>query len=419
MLDTINDYIEAKLTHSIHTSERRSFRGCRRRWNWIFREYYYPKITAKPLEFGVAFHKAMEAYYDPANWHDHEAATALAIMVFKRTCEEQYDTYLDLNDISIVDPEVREDYEERIQLGIGMLKHYLRKVAPMHDRNFTPVKVEIKFEVPITNPDTEEQLWCKCDICWKRYTSWVMMHYPEYDNPYWRDQALPRSKWKGLPITYGGRLDMLAQDEFGMYWVYDWKTARALTSAGDDDFMLLDDQITSYCWAMWVLGLPVVGFVYAEIKKTYPQEPEPLKKAFRGRLFSTNKQNSYDYDLYKRTVAELDPEAYQAGLYDDFLEYLAGEENAFARRHQIHRSPEELKNAGRMIYLEALDMTDSNLRIYTNAGRFSCGGCAFQQPCLGQNRNEDYQYTLNTMFDKRRYHYYEDKEPSTESKGAE
>jgi hypothetical protein len=57
-----------ELCHEIHTSERKSFRACRRRWDWLFRGHYYPVETAKPLEFGIAYHKAMEVWYNPDTW---------------------------------------------------------------------------------------------------------------------------------------------------------------------------------------------------------------------------------------------------------------------------------------------------------------------------------------------------------------
>jgi hypothetical protein len=208
-------------------------------------------------------------------------------------------------------------------------------------------------------------------------------------------------------------------DSLGRYWVFDWKTARALTSAGDDDYLLLDDQITSYCWALWTLGIDIAGFIYAEIKKSFPVEPEPMKNRYKGRLFSTNKQNSYDPVMYRTTVMENDQLAYEGGAYDDFLAYLESPENRFGQRHEIHRTEAELASAGETIYLEAADITDPGLRIYPSPGRFHCGFCAFQSPCLSKNSKMDYKYELNSAFDKRRYHYWEDTKPSTESKAGE
>lgn len=423
MLDTVNDYIEANLTHSVHTSERKSFRGCRRRWSWIFRDFYYPTITAKPLEFGVAFHKAMEELYNPELWaNNRHVAYQLARVAFKGKTHEQKEAYLDAN--GTMDPEVEQDYKERVSLGLGMLDYYYKTVMPKYDIGFKPIAVEKKFEVPIVNPDTGEQLWCKCKVCWHRYAAWTR-ELPLQDNgkPHpWtvKDEASARAIWMGLPVTYGGRIDALMEDENGDYWIFDWKTAARLSTGEEnntqDDYLLLEDQITSYVWALsLVLQIRVKGFVYVEIKKAVPGEPEPLTRRYKGRLYSTNKQMDYDWELYQQTVAENDSYAYENGEYDEFIEHL--KQLKFHLRHQVHRSREELLEASKNIWLEACDMTDPNLRIYPSAGRFSCGSCAFSEPCLGTNRGEDVEYYLESMYDKRKRHYWEDAEQSTDKTG--
>lgn len=218
---------------------------------------------------------------------------------------------------------------------------------------------------------------------------------------------------------------MLAVDEYDRYWIFDWKTAARLSTGepgADDDYMLLDDQITSYCWAIWLIGkllsveIPVAGFVYAQIKKAVPVEPEPNKRPRLGRMFSVNKSQETTYELYLKTVAENDPGAYEAGLYDDFLEYLREFGGVYHKRHQITRTDTELENAGRNIYYEALDILDPNKRIYPSPGRFACQDCAFRGPCLSMNRGEDYLYALESMFEKRPYKYWEVQELSTDKK---
>jgi len=444
MLSTVNDYIEAGLTHSIHTSERRSFRGCRRRWDWISRQFYYPRVTPRPLEFGVAFHAAMEAAYrnrlelfvDP----DPTATLAIALATFKRVTREQREKYIRLN--GGIDDEMKADYDDRVRLGEGMLRYYFGKLYPDVDRlehfgRLKPVKVEIKFEVPILNPDTGEQdLWCKCDWCWRRfkksdvyrkeYGSWE--RYLEAIDELCGGQGETAEQeyfkiWKGLPVTYGGRLDILFEDEFGNYWIGDWKTAARLSGVEvNDEYLELDDQITSYVWALRMLGLPILGFIYMELKKAVPDEPEPLKVVRLGRRFSVSKNLDTTYDLYKSTVEENDPIAFESGRYDDFLDYLKEEGPIFHYRHEVQRNDSECEEAQRMIYLEARDMTNPSLPIYPNAGRFHCkgfstfSGCAFFEVCLGTNRGEDVQYGLNTMFDKLDRHYWEDQEPSTDKR---
>jgi hypothetical protein len=418
MLTSVDDYINAGLTHSIHTSERRSFRGCRRRWDWISRQFYYPTITARPLEFGVAFHAAMEDYYksylglfvNP----DPDASLAQAVATFKKVTREQRLKYIQLN--GDIDPEMRADYVDRVDLGTKMLTYYFTQVAPKQHAGLKPLKVEIKFEVPIKNPHTGEQdLWCKCDWCWRRQCK------------YWKAQTLTpypvkgRGVWKGLPVTYGGRIDILFEDSEGRIWIGDWKTASRLSGTeASDEYLWNDDQITAYVWALRLIGIPVVGFIYAEIKKAVPEQPEPLSQRRLGRLFSVNKQMATNWELYRDTVEQNDPEAFYEGLYDNHIAYLQEAGPAFHAWHPVFRNDEECRQAGINIWMEAQEMTNHNLLIYPNAGRFHCkglgafSGCAFWEPCLAKNRGEDYQYALDTMYQKLDRHYWETEEPSTD-----
>jgi len=416
MLLTVQDYIDKKLVHSLHTSESKSFRGCRRRWNWIFREFWYPRTTAKPLEFGTAYHVAMEKFYEPELWDKpRDVVTTLAVQAFRKKCREQLLDYCTANNITLdsVDPEVKSDYEERMALGEGMIQYHAEEVSPALDKDLIPRKVEIAFEVPVVNPDTGDQLWCKCNTCWTRYIAYCEMYYPPTRDGMWH-----RNNFKGLPVTYGGRIDAIFEGVDGRYWIVDWKTAAQL--AGDrDEFLLIDDQITRYCWALWSIGIRIAGFIYHEQKKAFPEEPEPMSRRRLGCLYSVSKSQNVNYDTYLRTVQENDNGAYVMGAYDEFLEWLKENGGVFHQRYVVHRNETELKQAARNVYMEAVEMTNPDLLIYPNAGRFGCNTCAFRQPCIGVNQGEDFLYTLSTMFDKRRYHYWEDKVPSTESKGNE
>jgi len=422
---TVQDYIDAKLVHSLHTSESKSFRGCRRRWNWIFREFWYPRTTAKPLEFGTAYHSAMEKFYEPTLWDKpRDVVTNLAVQTFRKNCMSQLDNYCEKNNIARrdLDPEVAKDYEERMTLGEGMIQYHAEEVSPVLDVNLIPRKVEIAFEVPITNPDNGDQLWCECSTCLNRWKAYWDTRYSESQwAPITRCLIFPdgtTASWQGLPVTYGGRIDAIFEGVDGRYWIVDWKTAAQL--AGDrDEFLLIDDQITRYCWALWSMGLRIAGFIYHEQRKGFPEEPEPMTRRRLGCLYSVSKNQNTNYDLYKKTVEENDNGAYVMGAYDEYLEWLKENGGVFHQRHMVHRNETELKQAARNILMEALDMTDPHLRVYPNAGRFGCTTCAFRQPCIGANQGEDFLYTLETMFDKRKYHYWEDKVPSTESKGNE
>ncbi len=431
--ELVNGLIRQRLVHEIHTSERKSFRGCRRRWDWIFNQFYYPQVTAKPLEFGVAFHNAMETLYEPKTWKmDRQIVLNAAINRFVETCESQLKKYSENFDPT---PEVKEDYAQRVDLGKGMLKYYVNEVAPRYDSHMTPIRVEVEFIVPIQNPDTAEYLWCKCGRCQTEQKRWWDANghssygLEEGNGGLWEVEYGPEGSetlrlWQGLPVVLAGRLDMLAEDEHGDYWIVDWKTAARL-ARGDasgqdrDEFLELDDQIGSYVMALRrKLGLNVRGFVYVELKKAFPEAPQRNSTIRLGRMYSVNKNQAVDYETYRDTVAEHDAEAYAAGLYDDFLKYLKEEGPNFHGRYQISKSDNELEELERQLFLEASDMVDPRLRIYPSPGRFSCGFCAFRQPCLEKQRGGDYQYGLDTLYDRRKQHYWV-KELSTDTQGGE
>jgi hypothetical protein len=415
----LDEHIKLRLVHEIHTSERKSYRACRRRWDWIFRQNYYPVMTAKPLEFGTAFHSAAEVYYDPQFWDKPRSVmVALAIKKFVEVCESQKAEALKVADRMALDDDVEADYKERVELGKGMLDYHLGKIAPRLDVGWRPTHVEVAFMVPIPHPDTGELMFCKCDQCWTRWTAKFDYHTLLVDRePVTEEHA--RFLWEGLPVVYAGRIDMLAEDKHGGLWIFDWKTAARITVSGErDEFLYLDDQVGSYVWALRSIGLNVQGFVYHEMKKGFPQPPTQNKQPRLGCWFSKNKNQNTDYETYLKTVSEEDTEAWKAGLYDDMLQFLQAEGVVFYSRHQIMKSDHECVEIQKGIGMEALEMIDPNLRIYPSPGRFGCAFCAFRGPCLGVFAGEDYQYALDTMFEKREA-YYLRKEPSTESKGAE
>lgn len=445
--EEINDLIRQRLVHEVHTSERKSFRGCRRRWGWVFLDFYYPRTTAKPLEFGVAFHNAMEVLYNPDTWNwDREVVLNAAIQTFVTTCEEQKKKYLqNIDESYLTDVEAEEDYEERVELGKGMLNYYAREVAPKTDAGWKPLKVEVEFIVPIQDPNQPgEYLFCTCNRCRVTQTQYLQ-NDPDINQAIgpgvkveWQlsgnswffrlvqsdGAAYQWEDWEGLVVTLAGRIDMLAEDPNGNIWIVDWKTtarlARGDASGQDrDEFLDLDDQIGSYVMALRrKLGIDVKGFVYVELKKAFPQPPQRNVQIRQGRMYSVNKQQAVDYDTYVACIKEHDLEAYEAGLYDEFLDYLRGEGPQFHGRYQIAKLDEELEEIERNLYWEAQEMCNPNLQLYPNAGRFNCATCAFRQPCLEKNRQGDWQYMLDSLFDRRERHYWV-KELSTDKQSGE
>lgn len=390
------------MPHEIHVSERRSFRGCRRRWDWAYREGYSPDQQLKPLEFGIAFHMGMEAFYNPETWNTttpQEKAQA-ACDVFAAECVRQRDAFLKATNQTALDEAQGDDYRERIDLGTGMLAYYATHVHPNNDTWFEPVLTEIPFEVPIADPDNPATT-LKClssPFCGQKHSN----------DPNDEDSN----------VVYAGRVDLIVKDlRYGGYFLFDWKTAAQL--ATDDSFLQLDDQIGSYCWALSnQLNINIRGFVYAELRKDYPRPPKQLKRSSGGRSFSVDKNQPTIAEIFIPWVSKHDPVAFREGAYDDYLRYLTGAEaTKFHQRFTVIKSTAELTNIGWNISLEAADMVSRDLRIYPSVGRYTCSSCAFRQPCLGTFMNEDVEYTLETLFNKSEERYYHT-QPRSSDKAA-
>lgn len=366
-------------THQIRTSARRSFRGCRRRWDWAYVQGYAPLEEPVPLEFGRAFHVAMETIYDPRRWDITNPSQKLlaAKDAFIFECEIQRAAYMEAMGIKRLDREQRDDYDERIKLGCGMLDYFISNVHGKADYWFRPVKVEVEFDVPITN---RFGVVLRC-----------------YNSP-----ACGQAHPNGVEVTHGGRVDIIVEDIiYGGYWAGDWKTAKDLRAT--QDMLEFDDQICTYCWALrHKLQIDIRGFFYFEIRKAFPEPPKRLSRVTKGCAFSQDKRMPTTAEIYEATVAEHDSSAYMNGFYDPFLEWLNTSKDA-AKFHQYFKIPKtdtELKNIGINVAEEAADMVDNGLRIYPSVGRFSCPSCAYKAPCQSRFNDSDYQYTLDTMYRK-------------------
>lgn len=374
-------------THEIHTSEIRSFLGCRRRWDWAYRERIVPETSAKPLQFGIAFHTALETFYNPGTWDrtTPEQKTKLAVDQFIRQCEYQRSDYLKATGQTTLLHADGDDYADRIDLGIGMLQWYGLQIHPKHDTWFKPVMVEVPFQVPICNPNTGESLRC--------YAPCVDPLTP-YDES---RRTCGQVHGYGVVVTFDGRIDAIMQDLVnGGYLLWDHKSAAQIRR--DDRLLHLDPQVNGYTWASLVgLEIDIRGFLYAEYRKDFPKPPEVLSRPYKGRLFSTNKTSPTDLENFTRTVQRFDPQGLADGRYDEFIAYLRGPDApVFHKRFPILKTKKNLKSVAQNIYDIACDMINPDLTIYPNAGTYSCSGCAYYTPCLSKFLGEDYHHALNS-----------------------
>jgi hypothetical protein len=365
----------------IRTSDRQTFKRCRQRWDYgsKLRQNYEPIKVAAPLDFGTAIHKALEVYYDPNTWgwlkderkHVVHAATIAAFIETNRAQLLRYEA------IRGTDEERRQEFVERATLGTGMLTNYFGW-APARD-DFTPVYTEVEFEVPIPVPPGLE----------------MTLNRPEFSF----DSVERQLQFRGAPVVYQGRIDLIVEKD-GRYYIDDHKTAGQMR---EDviNFLAMDEQMKSYGWAVQQqLDIPIAGIIYNELYKGVPEPPKQNMSLRQGRWYSVNRQQDTSYAIYLATVKEYDPIAYQAGLYNDFLQYLQYEGKQYFRRTWVSYNKYEYQAIGYQICLEAIDMLSDPL-IYPNPTRFQCGYCDFKEPCLSRMDGSDEGYVLDHLFIKR------------------
>lgn len=364
----------------IRTSDRKAFKKCRQAWDFgsKMRQDWEPNKVSHYLRFGTAIHKGLEVWHNPVTWEwtkdsRRDVLANLAVVAF-------YKAFPKPNDESgkmTTDPVAIAEWKEETILGVGMLQNFFAQ----REENFTPKFVEIEFEVPIVVPDDMVALVGRyysegfgVKIMTIGECEFEVLHYNE------------------IPIYYQGRLDMLVEDSHGHYYIHDWKT----TARFDElDWLDLEEQITSYCWALQVLmGIRISGFVYSELFKGMPSEPTVLKS---GKL-SKDKSQNVSKETYRAAIDRL---GLPVADYQDFLDYLGSNERQYFRRTRVQRSQRELELAGRRIVLEAMDMVREDISIYPNPTPMNCKRCDFFGPCVLLNEGGDVEFALNNSYHKR------------------
>ena len=336
----------------IRTSDRISFKNCRRRWGWgsALKGNLRPRQTADPLWLGTGFHFAMEDFHG-YNFFDHPTKA------FRAYCEATKRQ-------SHKKP-LPPMYTDLCELGNGMLNYYadlwIPERSPLRTLwvDGTPqVEVRAFIEVPFT-PKTL---------------------YP--DSPY--------SK-----VLYSVTIDRVIEDEEdGGLWLLDYKTAKQMQT----QHLGIDPQIGAYYWAAGHIypGRHIKGFIYQQHRKDVPDVPRLLANG----TISTDVRQLTTHAAYRRVLVNLygpDSQKWpQRNL--DCLNTLAVEETAdsdrFIRRDRVYRNAYSFQTEGTKILLELEDMLNPNLPLYPNPSRSCAYFCPFYHACVSLDDGSDFMYEL-------------------------
>jgi len=413
----------------VHSSDRASFKFCRRQWKWSSPNQFnlVPSASVygvqKNLWFGTGIHHALERYYSPVVREDPAVAwdawfnlqwrggvvsdddVAEFVDRNPRVGHDGYWTVDGLKDI-LPDTHLNEElFMEMHDLGIGMMKFY-KEYAEAND-NFRVLLTEHDFSVPVVN-DKGEALY----MVDKREMpkDWE----PDFDTgndfgPLMYERTPPD---QGYDVDYDtpellkqvhvrGRMDVIIQElEFGRYGIRDYKTA----SKVDGDYfrhLELDEQCTSYL-SFGELEAKLYGYEfdklefidYVAILKGYPKPPTMLKN---GMPSISRTSETTTAELFEKFIADygLKPVYDVDDKLQNYYAWLLEQgDKRFIHVEKTWRNSEQRKNAMTRLYYEAYDMLNDPVPYPNPTKNYSCLNCVFRTPCIQAESGDDYVATL-------------------------
>lgn len=340
---------------TIRTTDRSIFRACRRKWHWSshLRENLRQKQNAAPLWFGSGFHYAMEDYYGERK--------------FKKP-SEAFIAYMKATKLSNPNG-IPEDYSALTEMAIAMLDYFLlweerrkHSLLPTYIHNGKPqLEVNFRIDIPLPQHVLDKSIYDKA--------------------------------------VYSGTIDRVVIDEdIEMLWLLDYKTAKRFETG----HLIMDSQITSYCWAAsQMYDLPVAGMIYAQHLKKDITLPKPLKS---GKLSVAQNQITSSV-LYKQALIDLNGSLEKSTPDNiNYLNNLAKQEDErqdpFIRYDYVERNRNMQMAEGAKILLECEDMLNPDLPLYPSPSRDCANFCQFKSACVSFDDGSDWEYELEQLFEK-------------------
>lgn len=340
----------------IHVSDLRSFKQCRRKWNWssMLRMGLEPQRPYAPFFTGRAVHHCLEHYY--SNKH----------VPFEKSLEQFLDIELKhMQESGALWQAERETIDEQIELIRGITSHYKQWVSytadtPWGDNNLEFIAMEVKFHVPLYSP----------------------------------------TGGRSSKVDLGGRFDgLVRRKDNGTYWIWEAKTTRSINEL--ERSLVNDEQAGAYMLAAeQMFNVKVSGVLYNIMRKKIPSKPSVLQNG----TLSKNKSIDTTAYAYMDAAVKQHPDWTKQQIlieYEEILDILLNKGNDFFRRVGIYRTANELKQIQKDLWSVGLEMTRSNVAIYPSPSWMNCNFCHFRAPCLAMNAGSDVDLILAQEYQPR------------------
>jgi hypothetical protein len=346
----------------IRTSDRISFKKCRRSWSWSshLKRNLGPSNLNPYLWFGSAVHYALEDYHGYKHFQTaQDAFRAYCIATSKQS-----------------ERELPDEAPELFGLGSRMMDYYenywLKSCNRKQDETYWEdgiPQVEVNFEIPV----------------------------PLEDHPLLEAYA----KEHGADcVLYRGTIDRIAIDEYGRLWVVEYKTAKR----AEHMHYQTDPQVTTYVWAATHMypEREVAGVVYHQFVKNDPQPPRILSTG----AVSTAKNLMTSVPLYERALTRMYGKVGLAPKANrEYLTNLMTKEDEnndkYIQRTYIERNRHMVEAEAQKILLELEDMLNPDLPLYPNPTRDCSRMCSFLASCVSFDDGSDWEGILRDRFSER------------------
>lgn len=341
------------MTYNIHISDIRSFRSCRRKWDWSsgMRNNLEPSIPYAPFFVGRAVHYALENYYGPAHvdiWESLEKYLANETKIAGTMWKQEIDKW-----------------DESVTLISELLQHYQLWIqvdtSAYRDDTLEFMDLEVPFNVPMYHPETGL----------------------EDEN-----------------IRLEGRFDgIVLHKPTNTFWIWECKTARSIGELVKS--LENDEQAGAYIYAaQQIKDIEIKGVLYNILRKKAPAHPRVLNTGFLSQTKSAD-LTPFSFAADARKAHPDADWAFIEQYYGSYIYSMSIGNNGFFARYPIQRSQFEVKQLVDNLYWTALEMVDPNTKIYPSPTFIQCNFCPFRAPCLTKNRGGDYEALLEAEYQLR------------------
>lgn len=339
----------------IRTSDRITYRRCRRKWNWADsrRGNLQSNTSSAPLWLGSGLHFAFEDFHGYRKFERPRDALGAYLQATEQA--------------GIALPP---DIDELMHLGKGMMDYY---------EQWLDIRDPLKTLVINGEPQVEVNFFIEIP---KEHLA-PYMRNPDILDQY--DQVL-----------YSMTIDRVIIDEYKRLWNVEYKSAKLFQWL----HLPTDPQVTAYAWGSSVKypGYEIAGTVYQQHKKQLLQPPAFLAST---KMYSTSKRQKTSFALYSGALRNLygNEESRWPAPNRLYLEYLKTQESDTAdsliRRDYVERNNNQLQAEYQKALYEISEMLDPSTPLYPNPTRDCSWDCPFNVPCVGIDSGEDYLHELS------------------------